>query len=269
MVRRALLRLSVAFLVGGISSNSVLCQNPLNLQDKLTPIPQLPFQNNTTFGIGPQEGLLNALNLQPVYPVRLGGFNLINRAILPVIYRGELRAGAGDLFGLGDLSYTAFFTPAERSSVIWGIGPSILIPTATDEMLGTGKWSAGAGLVLFVKEGRWLIGALAQNVWSFAGDSGRADVNRLLAQYFINYGIDDLWYLTSEPTIMADWNAPAERRWIVPVGGGFGRVFPSESLPANLIFQGFFNVERPAGWGEWAARIELKLFFPPGGVPIE
>ena len=47
---------------------------------------------------------------------------------------------------------------------------------------------------------------LASNVWSFAGESDRADINHFLLQYFINYNFGQTgWYLVSEPIMTADW----------------------------------------------------------------
>ena len=94
----------------------------------------LPFQNNTSFGIGPNDAISNVLNIQPVYPVGLGKkWNLINRGIVPVIYREEVLPALemGDAFGLGDISYTGFISPAKPGKLIWGVGPSFLLPTAT------------------------------------------------------------------------------------------------------------------------------------------
>jgi hypothetical protein len=54
----------------------------------------LPFQNNTSFGIGPNDAVSNALNIQPVYPVSLSPkWNLVSRAIVPLIYREEVFPG--------------------------------------------------------------------------------------------------------------------------------------------------------------------------------
>jgi len=67
----------------------------------------LPFQNNTSFGIGPNDAISNVLNIQPVYPVGLGeNWNLINRGIVPLIYREEVLPALdiGDATGLGDIS---------------------------------------------------------------------------------------------------------------------------------------------------------------------
>ena len=81
-------------------------------QNPIANLISLPFQNNTTFGVGPADGLVNDFNIQPVYPLSAGKFNIINRFILPLTYQGELIEGSGSKFGLGDLSYTAFISPA-------------------------------------------------------------------------------------------------------------------------------------------------------------
>ena len=40
---------------------------------------------------------------------------------------------------MGDWNYSMFVSPAKPGSVIWGIGPSITFPTATDGQLGSRK----------------------------------------------------------------------------------------------------------------------------------
>lgn len=124
----------------------------------------VPFENNTNFGVGPEDAVVNSLNIKPVYPVNLGNWNLINRFIMPVIYQGERVEGEGSEFGLGDLTYQAFFSPAQPSEVIWGVGPVLVLPTNTDDRLGVDKWSAGPAALVLAKPGHWLYGALVQNV---------------------------------------------------------------------------------------------------------
>jgi hypothetical protein len=77
-------------------------------------------------------------------------------------------------------------------------------PTASDSLIGTGKWSAGPSLVVLTMPGHWVLGALASNQWSFAG-SGKNDVNSLLVQPFVNYNFSHGWYLTTSPVITANW----------------------------------------------------------------
>ena len=86
--------------------------------------------------------------------------------------------------GLGDINFSAYFSPSKPKGFIWGAGPSINIPTATDELLGSEQWSAGPAGVVLKQSGQWTYGALARQLWSFAGDDDRADVNQTLRAAF-------------------------------------------------------------------------------------
>jgi len=111
----------------------------------------LPLQNNTNFGFGPGDDVQNVLNIQPVIPVGLSkNWNLINRAIMPVIYQPELVPGEGSTTGLGDTTYTGFISPKAPGKLIWGAGPVISLPTSTDDALASGQWAAGPVVVLAV-----------------------------------------------------------------------------------------------------------------------
>ena len=101
----------------------------------------------------------------------------------------------GSEFGLGDTTYQLFLSPANPGKIIWGAGPSIVAPTATARRFGSKKWSGGPNFVALAMPGNWVLGTLVQNVWSFAGDSDAADVNKFLAQYFINYNLSNGWYI--------------------------------------------------------------------------
>lgn len=222
-----------------------------------------PFQNNTDFGFGPKgnTGTRNILNIQPVYPVSLGDkWNLITRTILPVVYQPDI--GTGSEFGLGDLNATAFFSPKEPGRMIWGAGPVLIAPSATDDKLGTEKWSAGPSFVALKMNGPWVVGALVNQVWSFAGDDDRADVNQMLLQYFVNYNFPSGWYLTSAPINTANWEASSGDRWTIPLGGGIGKVYKIGKRPVNSSVAAFWNVEKPSFGPDWQLRIQFQLLFP-------
>jgi len=70
--------------------------------------------------------------------------------------------------------------------------------------------------------GNWVLGFLANNIWSFAGDNDRQDVNQFLFQYFINYNFQGGWYLTCAPIYTANWKADDGDKWTIPIGGGGG-----------------------------------------------
>ena len=232
-------------------------------QNPVAKMISLPLQNNTNFGVGPGNDVQNVLNIQPVIPFKLGAnWNLITRTIAPLIYQPELVPGAGSTFGLGDINTTLFLSPAKPGKLIWGLGPVFSFPTATDDVLGTDKWSAGPSAVALTINGPWVIGGLASNLWSYAGDSDRADVNQFLFQYFINYNLADGWYLSSAPIITANWEADSGNQWTIPFGGGVGKIFKIGKQAMNAQMQAFYNAAKPDNGPDWTLRLQLQFLFP-------
>jgi len=127
------------------------------VQNPISSLISLPFK--FTFDYGAPNGEASFLNIQPVVPITVGGWNLVNRAIIPLIDSpGEVAGTPGmpnpisgnGATGLGDINYSLFLSPVKYETAIWGIGPSISLPTATDKELGSEKWSLGpTGVVLF------------------------------------------------------------------------------------------------------------------------
>jgi len=239
-------------------------------QNPVAAMISLPFQVNTTFRYGvdalDERDTQTVLNIQPVVPMRLNAkWNLISRTILPVISQPHI-PGPGNTGGIGDLTETLFFSPAKPGKIIWGLGPVLVLPTASGDALGSGKWSAGPGVVVLTMRGPWVVGCLAQNTWSVAGDGDRAAVNAFLFQYFVNYNFKKGWYLTSAPAITANWKAPThDDRWTVPFGLGFGRLFRMGKQPVNAQLGYYYNAVRPTGAapsGPHTVRFQIQLLFP-------
>jgi len=235
-------------------------------QNPIANLISLPLQNNTSFGIGEDDRTQNVLNIQPVIPIGAGKLNLINRAILPIVSQPDLSTQTESTFGLGDLTYELFISPAKASSITWGVGPVLILPTATDGALGSGKWSAGPAAVLVMMPGKFVVGAVAFNAWSFAGDGDRDNVNQLVFQYFINYNLPNAWYLVSGPLITANWEADSGDRWIVPFGGGFGKVFGIGGQKMNGTIQAYYNAVKIESLDgpDWSLRVQLQFLFPKG-----
>ena len=232
-------------------------------QNPVADLISVPFQNNVNFGVGPHDDVQYILNIQPVIPFKLTeDWNLISRTIVPLIYQPELAPGVGEVFGLGDIQESLFLSPAKPGKVIWGLGPIFQFPTATDDSLGQGKWGAGPTAVALTVHGPWVLGALVNNVWSFAGDSDRRDVNQMLLQPFVNYNLPDAWYVVTAPIITADWEADGDDRWTVPIGAGVGKIVRLGKLPVNAQASAYYNVVRPDNAAEWQLRIQIQLLFP-------
>ena len=90
-----------------------------------------------------------------------------------------------------------------------GVGPIFLLPTATDELLGAGKWGTGpTGVVVWQGSG-WTVGVLAWHNWSFAGDADRADVNETFLQPVLAYTTSRAWTFTLQGEDTYNWETGA------------------------------------------------------------
>jgi hypothetical protein len=91
----------------------------------------------------------------------------------------------------------------------------------------------------------WVLGALINNIWSFAGDSDRPDVNQMLIQPFVNYNLPEAWYLTTAPIITTNWEESGDDRWTVSIGAEVGKIVRLGKLPVNVRGSAYYNVVRP------------------------
>lgn len=232
-------------------------------QNPVSDLISVPFESNFNFGVGPNDDLQYILYVQPVVPFRLSkDWNLITRTIIPLIDQPELGPGVGDVFGLGDIQLSQFLSPAKSGALIWGIGPIFQFPTATDDALGSDKWSAGPTAAALTIRGPWVAGALVNHLWSFAGDDDRADVNQTLIQPIVNYNLPGGWFLSSVPYITANWEKDGDDRWTVPIGIGVGKVHRFGTQPVSLQLTPYYNVVRPDDAAEWTLQFRINLLFP-------
>src|SRR5512135_2763374 len=135
-----------------------------------------PLQNNFDLNYKGAEidgGYKWLVNVQPVIPITLSkDWNIISRTILPVVQQGNVYGTGTSQFGLGDTLQSFFFSPAAPSKklgLIWGVGPAILIPTSTNDLLGAGKWAIGPTIVVLKPMGPWTVGLLFNQLWQVGG----------------------------------------------------------------------------------------------------
>ena len=236
-------------------------------QNPVASLISVPFENNYNGEYGPDNSNQNVLNIKPVIPVALGeNWNLINRTIVPVVSQPGIPGGPNRQNGLGDTTYQAFLSPSQPGEWIWGAGPSIQIPTHTDEVLGNEHWAAGPAVVLLTMPGNWVYGGLVSQIWDFAGsgnDGSDDDISLMVAQPFVNYNFGQGWYVVSAPVITANWEAEkSSDEWTVPVGGGVGRVFSIGKQHVNARMAYYYNVEKPTFGAQWDLQFSFFLLFP-------
>jgi len=167
----------------------------------------VPFQNNFEFNVGPFEGFKYVLNVQPVIPVSLNeNWNMISRTIVPIISQSDVTSNNSSETGLGDIVQSVFFSPKEaKNGFVWGVGPVLLLPTATDDALGLKKWGAGPNVLVLKLKGQWTYGALANHLWSYAG-SGLNDINATFFQPFATYATKSGASITIASENTQDWD---------------------------------------------------------------
>lgn len=232
-------------------------------QNPVADMISVPFQNNFNFNTGPDNQVQWVLNVQPVIPIKLNDdWNVITRTIVPIINQPSPAAGIDSEFGLGDIQFTAFFSPRKPNKIIWGVGPVFQFPTATDDILGQGKWCVGPSVVVLTMHKQWVYGVLANQIWSFAGDEDRTNVSQMLVQPFVNYNLPKGWYLTSAPIITANWKADSDDTWTLPLGGGVGRIMKFGHQPVNIQLSGYWNAIHPDNASNFQIRFQIQLLFP-------
>lgn len=234
------------------------------LANPVASLVSVPFQNNGDRRIGPDgSGRRYTLNVHPVIPVSVGeDWNLINRAIVPVVDPSSVCPGAGDQFGLGDTVASLFLSPKQPAAGgwIWGAGPVLPLPTATDDLLGAQKWGLGPTGVALRQQGAWTHGALASHIWSFAGSGSRPDVSATVLQPFVTYTTPTAWSFTLQAEATHDWTRDDTS---VPVAALVGKVLAIGGQPVQVTagpcyYENHFD-KGPKGW---AVRLSIVLLFP-------
>jgi hypothetical protein len=224
----------------------------------------VPFQLNYDGDIGPARGGDRwLLNIQPVVPIELNrDWNVISRTILPVISQDDIYPGAGSQTGIGDVVQSLFFSPKAPTAGgwIWGAGPVFLLPTGSDRLLTTDKWGAGPTGVALRQQGPWTYGALANHIWSFAGPSGRPDVNATFLQPFVTYTTPTAWSFTLNTESTYDWE---NRQWAVPLNALVSKVTKIGDQIVSFGGGVRYWADGPEGGPHgWGFRLVVTLLFP-------
>jgi hypothetical protein len=231
------------------------------LANPISDLVSLPFQFNWEQNVGPNDETRFVLNVQPVIPFSISSdWNMIARVIVPFVSQPALFAGGTPEAGVSDVLASFFFSP-KVGRLIWGVGPVVSLPSTSIPTLGTGKWSAGPTVVVLKQAGPWTVGALWNQVWSFAGPSGRDDVNQMFLQPFLSYQATPTVTLTVQSESTANWKVD-EDRWTVPINVAVSKLATFGGFPASYQFGvGGFPVHPEIG-PSWKIRGAIVILLP-------
>jgi hypothetical protein len=232
------------------------------LSNPIASLTSVPFQFNYERGAGfDGDGERLRLNLQPVVPMSLGDdWNLISRTIVPIIDQHGIVPGTDGQSGVGNVLQSLFFSPKALTDGgwTWGVGPALLLPTASDDLLGSDRWGAGpTAVALRQTPGGWTYGGLANHIVSLGGGDGR-DISATFLQPFVAKRVGPGRTVSANVEATYDWKAS---QWTVPVNLGISQVIPARQM---FSVQGgvIWYAQAPQGAPDWGVRFTATLLYP-------
>lgn len=234
-------------------------------QNPIAAMISLPMQLNYDEGYGATgDGEKWVLNVQPVIPFDLSAdWNLISRTIVPLVDQKDFVAGGTlDESGVGDVLQSLFFSPKAPTAGgwIWGVGPALLLPTASDKVLGSEKWALGPTAVVLKQESGWTVGVLGNHLWSVAGDDDRDDISATFVQPFLGYTTRTYTTFMINTESSYDWK---RETWSVPVNLMVTQMLRVGGQPLTLQAGARYWADSPDGGPDgWGFRLALTLLFP-------
>ena len=195
----------------------------------------------------------------PLPKYRLLPFPQLSLLTVPTAITLPLPLPFGSTTGFGDIRFVDLAVLDPGHSLLFGIGPTFVFPTASDMTTGQGKWQAGPAAAAAFTPRNWLFGVLAQNPISFAGDKTRPQANALFLQPFITYQLGHGWFIRSEPQMIFDWQTNKQQ---LPVDAGVGRVFKIGPQYVNCFVEPAWNVSNDGPAPRYAITFGLSLLYP-------
>jgi hypothetical protein len=224
----------------------------------------VPLQyNDDSYGGANDGASVSRLVIQPVVPFSLNDdWNLITRTLIPLADQKDFPLATLNESGLGDITTSLFFSPKSPTADgwIWGVGPVLLLPTASKDALGTDKWGIGPTGVALRQDGPWTVGILAGHVWSVAGNDSRNDVSSTTLQPFFSYTTKSHTTIGAYTESAYDWKG---KQWSVPLIVQAGQLFKIGPQILQLAVAGKYWADSPDNGPEgWGLRVQLTFLFP-------
>lgn len=231
------------------------------LSNPISSLISVPFQYNYNSGFLNGTASQSYINIQPVAPFSINNdWNVISRTILPVISQNGFTPG-GTQNGLGNTTQSFFFSPKAptKGGLIWGAGPVIQIPTATND-LGPSQWGLGLTGVALKQDHGWTYGALINHVWSVTQNDHYGQSSATFFQPFLSFSTPKATSFTLNTESTYNWKSEA---WSVPINAMVGQIIKIDGRPVQLTGGVRYWAEAPEnGPSGWGARLVVTYLFP-------
>lgn len=244
------------------------------LTNPVSDIWSITFQQNN-FKLDPGNGRAQRwssnLLFQPVLPIGISeDWNLITRPVVP-LFVSQPRPVSGDptnvgrTTAFGDISLFQLVSPSPQLAGNWllGLGPTWIFPTAASNFTGSGKYQVGpAGIAGYLSD-KWILGALVQNWWSFAGEDSRPGAASMNLQPIASYFLPDAWSIGYSGSILANWKNASSDTFTVPIGVSIAKVVKLGKLPVRIALGGQWMPVQPDLYGQkWNIQVIVAPVLP-------
>lgn len=235
------------------------------LANPISSLISVPFQANYDDGFGDGDGEQTYINIQPVIPISISeNWNLISRTILPVVNQNDFTDDFSSKTGLGNITQSFFFSPKAptKDGLIWGVGPVLQIPTATDG-IAPNQWGAGITGVALKQSNGWTVGILANHVWSIGKSDQYGDSSNTFLQPFLSYTTEKATSFSLNTESSYNWET---EEWSVPINLMVAQIVKIGGQPVSLQGGVRYWADSPeAGPDGWGARLAVTYLFPKKG----
>ncbi len=196
---------------------------------------------------------------QPILPFVLSsGDKIIWRPAIPLLVDQPVfeldEGGFGGVSGMGDIVFDIAYAPKRDDNLLFALGLVTSLPTATDDSLGTDRWTLGPEFLIGMLRPKHVMGLLPTHQWDVAG-SGDADVNLTMITAFYTYLPGGGWSVGTGPIITYDW---VGEQWTVPLQLNTGKTVMLGGRPWKLSVELNYYIEKSEAFGpEWMLGLNI------------
>jgi hypothetical protein len=199
------------------------------------------------------------LLFQPSLPFVLNnGDKILWRPAIPLLVDqpvpDPVTGGFDGESGLGDIVFDLAYAPKTEGELLLAYGLITSLPTATDDTLGTDRWTLGPELLIGKISPKYVLGLFPNHQWDVTG-SGDANINLTSIQAFYTYLPGGGWSVGSGPIITYDWEG---EQWTVPLQINGGKTVILNGRPWKFSVELNYYIEKPDAFGpEWMLSLNV------------
>jgi hypothetical protein len=262
---------------GSLAETGAKLSNPVSDVWALFTEFDLSFNNGNANQGDDKVGSL--MNFQPIMPIPIFGkgkdrWQLLIRPAVPIQFAAPRPddlppAGNGNSTnydaGLADILFPMLLTPSQNitgSNLIFGVGPTLVLPTSTKVQLGRRQWQIGPAAGVGWKTKDYVVGVFPQYFFGVGGrgDQGSniKDASNMNLLYFAFLNLPNAWQIGMNPVIAYDDKASSGNKWNVPVGIVVAKTIKVGKMPVKFQLGVEYSVVSQDDFGK-RATIKLNI----------